>query len=350
MALLLVPAGASAASPVLEFVVPGHSLSEVSFTTESGAVKAQMAGFEVLVECKASHGQGVITGLRSTVSEYQLTGCSAAGGSEKCKSGANAEEITTGPIEGDLVWIDQAKDEVGILMNPSGGTYISFECGGESAEGKGSFLAPVSPLNQETTSFTATLTQSNSVQTPDGYEGEKGESLYTFPTGKRGSKNPVPTGVEATFTIHSNLSGEIKAVTAQEVEAEQREEEAEELEEALQTLETTLKKQEEALKTAEEHTKQLAVEAKRHEEEAGAQLAATVKKYQEEAAATKKQLEATERQLAAMEAQSRQPTRAQLLKKALAQCEKKPKNRRPQCKAEAPKKYGHKSTVGAGKK
>ena len=71
-ALLLVPAGANAASPVLEFVVPGDSLP-VSFTTESGAVNAEMAGFKSLVHCTASHGEGELTGPRTTVSEISAS-------------------------------------------------------------------------------------------------------------------------------------------------------------------------------------------------------------------------------------------------------------------------------------
>jgi molecular chaperone DnaK (HSP70) len=332
MALLLVPAGASAASPVLEFVVPGHSLP-ISFTTESGAVTAEMAGVESLVHCTASQGEGQITGPRSAVSKYRFTGCATERGShQKCKSttAANEEEITTGPIDAELVYIDQARREVGMLLNPGGGTYIAFECGGEAAEGKGPFLARVGPLNQEATSFTATLDQLESVQTPDEYENEKGERLQAIPIGSRGTHELVPTGVEASFTIHSSFPGEIRAITAQEIEAKQHEAEAKKQEEALQKQEAALKKLEEALKKAEEHAKQVGEEAKKHEEELNAQIAAIKKKQEEEA--KKKQEE------------SKPPTRGQLLSKALAQCKKGPKSKRAQCIAAATKKYGHRKT------
>lgn len=323
VALLLVPAGASAASPVLEFVTPGHTLP-VNFTTESGPLTAQMAGFEILVKCTASQGEGKITGLRSTISKYRLTGCTA-GGSQKCKSeGANSEEIVTEPIEADLVYIDQAKQQVGMLLNPGGGTYMSFECGGESAVGRGSFLAPVSPLNQETTSFTATLDQSEDVQVPSDYENEKGELLQAIPTGQKGTNKFVPTGVQATFTVHPSVPVEVRAITAQEGEAAQRESEAKQLqatlkkqEEALQGQEAALKKFEEALKRGEEHAKQLEA-AKKHEEEASAQAAAAAKKYQQELAAARKQL----------------------LTRALRDCHKQPRSRRARCEAGAHKKYG----------
>jgi hypothetical protein len=255
IAALLMPGSASAASPVLEFVVPGHGLP-VDFTTESGPVNAEMAGFSSLVHCAASHGEGQITGPRSAVSEYRFTGCvTEIGSHQKCKSeGAQEEEITTGPIEAELVFIDQATHQVGILLDPSGGTYIAFECGGEFAEGRGPFLAPVGPINQEVASFTATLSQSGSLQTPDEYETLTGEKRPAIPLGRHGSNPLVTTGVEATFTVHPSSSGEIKAVTAVEVQAE-------------------------------EHARQVAEEARKHEEEARAAVAA--KRVQEEAAAKK---------------------------------------------------------------
>lgn len=329
-ALLFVPAGASAASPVLEFVVPGHNLP-IPFITESGEVNAEMVGLKKLVQCAASTGEGEITGPRSTVSNYTFTGCVT--GTEKCEStGASEGEIKTGPIDGELVYIDQARRQVGIVLDPNAGTYIAFECEGISAEGRGPFLAPVSPTNTEATAFAAILSQSESAQTPDEYETLTGEKVPAIPMGKHGSQALVKTGVEATFTVHPSWPGEIKAITAQEVEAD---EDAKKREEALQTLETALQKQEEALKKTEEHAKQLAGEAKKHEEEATAQLAATVKKYQEEATATKKQL-------AAIEAKKQVPTRAQLLAKAQRTCQKQPKKQRARCVASAHKRYGAK--------
>lgn len=58
---------------VLEFVVPGKSLP-ISFTTSGGAVNAELANFETLVHCAASHGEGEITGTRTAVSSYVFTG------------------------------------------------------------------------------------------------------------------------------------------------------------------------------------------------------------------------------------------------------------------------------------
>ncbi|HST32910.1 MAG TPA: hypothetical protein VLJ80_05250 [Solirubrobacteraceae bacterium] len=269
---MLLPGGASAASPVLEFVVPGHGLP-VGFATESGPVNAEMVGFSSLVHCAASHGEGQITGPRSAISEYRFTGCvTEVGSHQTCQTkGAQEEEITTGPIEAELVFIDQATHQVGMLLDPSGGTYIAFECGGESAEGRGPFLAPVSPANQEAASFTAILSQSGSAQTPGEYETLTGEKRQAIPMGRHGSSPLVTTGVEATFTVRPSSPVEIKAIAAVEV-------------------------------LAEEHARQVGEEARKHEEEASAVAAArriqeeaAVKKHEEEVAAanSRQQEEAT---------------------------------------------------------
>lgn len=349
MALLLAPAGANAASPVLEFVVPGGSFP-VHFTVESGPVSAEMKGFSSLVHCAASQGEGEITGPSSTVSKYKFTGCKTEVGShQKCKSvGANEEEITAGPIEADLVYLNRARDEVAMLLNPHGGTYIEFECGGEEAKGTGPFLAPVSPINRKAMSFSAILNQSGSMQTPDEYEGPAGELLKAIPMGERGTHGLVTTGVEATFAVHTSVPVEVKA-TAQEIEAEQQEEEAVQLEEALLKQEAALKTQEAALrklegtlKAAEEHAKKLAEEAKKHEEELNAQIASIKKHQEEEVAAAKKKAEDEK-------VKSKSSKRNQLLENALKKCKKdKPKSKRMQCERAVEKKYGAKGKKAKG--
>jgi hypothetical protein len=314
-----VPAGASAAdSPVLEFVAPGHSLP-VSFTTDGGEVIAEGFNGDVMI-CAHSSGQGEITGPRRAIAKYEFTGCKI--GTQKCKSeGAVVEEIKTGPIEAELVYINQKNREVAVLLNPHGGTYMSFECAGIPARGEGLFLAPGDPLNTETTSFTTTLSKSSKsegVQTPDEYEGAGGEKLKAIPLGEKSNDLMLePTGVESTITVTTAEPVEVRAITAEEVETKQREE-AKKQEEVLQNLEATLKKLEEALKMVEAHAKQIGEEARKHEEELNAQIAA-IEKHQEE---------------------SKPSHAAQVLAHALRECKKQPKKRRARCVASAHKKYG----------
>ncbi len=330
----LVPAGASAASPVLEFVVPGDHFP-VGFTAAGGEVTAALSGFDTVVHCTGSNGSGEITGPRSTVSSYMLTGCETQGGSDggqKCKSASASEgEITATAIKAELVYIDQAKQEVGMLLNPQGGDYLSFECAGESVKAVGSFLAPVSSLNKEATSFTASLSRSGAMQTPDEYEGANGEKLTAIPIGERGVHPLAQTGVELSFTISPSVPLEIKAITSAEVEAKLQEEAA---------TAAAKKRQEEDAAAA-------AAAAKKHQEEAATAAAAAAKKHQEEEAEA---AEAKKRQ-DEKKAKSKPPTRSQLLAKALKQCKKaKPKHKRMQCEKLAKNKYGHQRTHKTHKK
>ncbi|HEV3046129.1 MAG TPA: hypothetical protein VGY13_02090 [Solirubrobacteraceae bacterium] len=320
IALLVGPAGASAASPVLEVVVPsGHSLP-IGFTTQSGEVEALMVGYKPLMRCTGSDGRGKVIGPRSAIAEFTFTGCEAE--ASECKSeGAAAKEIRTGQIEAELVWIDQANDEVGILMNPGGGTYISFKCGGLPAEGSGPFLARVAALNEVASSFTASLSESGSMQTPTAYEGPGGEPLSAIPVGTRGSER-APTGVRATFTIDPSVPLEIKAVTAAQAAAVQRAEEAK-------------RQGEEAAKTRQEAE----ATKKRQEEEAAA--AATKKHLEEELAAVKRKLEEVEK----LTSKSKPPSHTQLLAKALRACKKEPEKRRARCIATAHRRYGRRGAV-----
>jgi hypothetical protein len=230
LALTVMPAQAKAALPVLEFAAPGTAFP-IGFTASGGEVTAALAGYDTVIHCTGSEGEGEITGPRSTISQYVFTGCETQGGSEggqECQSeGASAEEIRSEEIEADLVYIDQARHEVDMLLNPGGGVYMSFECGPEEVEALGPFLSPVGPINQVTTSFSATLSRLGATQIPSEYENPLGEKRQAIPMGKRAANpSPLTTGVELGFTIHTSASLQIKAVTAAEIEAKQREDEA----------------------------------------------------------------------------------------------------------------------------
>jgi hypothetical protein len=218
---------ARAASPALEFA--SASAFPIDFTTDGGEVTARMAGFSTIVHCTDSSGGGEIVGPRATLSKYVFTGCEAQGevGTPCSSAGAAPGVIETGTIEADLIYIDQAKHEVGMLLNPGGGVYMNFKCGsGESVKALGPFLSPVSPINQVTTSFTASLTSSGATQVPSEYENALGEKRKAIPMGEREGHPLATTGVDLSFAIATSAALEIKAITAAEIEARQREEEA----------------------------------------------------------------------------------------------------------------------------
>jgi hypothetical protein len=269
--VLSAPTAASAASPVLEYAVPAGP--PVTFTVAGGELTAEMESLGSLLHCDGSTGRGEITGPRSTISEYTFTGCATERGSDvNCESAGKPEgEITTGPIEAELVWISQARREVGELLDPSGRSYIEFKCEGVLAVGYGPFLAPVTPIDSEATSFTATLNESAAMQIPDEYEGAGGESVPAIPTARHGTDPDLfTTGVESTFAVHSSAPVDVEAVTAQEVELEQQ---------AQQQAWQRAQKQRQEAETRQREQKQ--------DEEAAAVAAAAAKKHEEEAAAKK---------------------------------------------------------------
>jgi hypothetical protein len=321
LALAVAPACASAASPVLEFASPGNSFP-IPFEADGGEVSARLAEFDPIVHCGGSEGEGEITGPRSTLSNYVFTECEAhdPGGPEdghECKSeGANAEEIRTGTIEAELVYVDQAKHEVAMLLNPDEGVYMDFECGGESVKATGSFLSPVDPINKLADSFTAVLRRSGASQLPSEYEDASGQKHQAIPMGQKGSDPPDMTGVELTFTIEPSVPLEIRAINAAEVEAKQRDEEA------------AKKRQDEEAATKKRQEDEAA--AKKRQEDEAATLAAKKRQEDEAALAAKKAQEEAEAK-----------ARKRHLTKALKQCEKiKPGQKRARCVKRAHKKYG----------
>ena len=132
------------------------------------------------------------------------------------------------------------------------------------------------------------------MQTPNEYENALGEKRQAIPMGKR-EANPslATTGVELSFTIQTSASLQIKAITAAEIEAKQREDEA-----------------------------AAAAAAQRRQDEEAA-LAAAVRKRQEE------------------EAKLERLRRARLLFRGLTQCRKaQSKHKRVRCEKRVKKKYG----------
>ncbi|HYJ21187.1 MAG TPA: cell envelope integrity protein TolA [Solirubrobacterales bacterium] len=307
LALAVAPASANAVSPVLEFSSPGNSLP-IPFEAEGGTVSARLGEFDRIVNCSDSEGEGEITGPRTTLSSYVFTGCvaqpiSGGGVDLKCTSaGASEEEIRATTIAADLVYLDQAKHEAAMLLNPGGGIYMEFECGTNLIKASGPFLAPVSPVNKLADSFTAVLERDGNSQTIDEYEDLNGVKHQAIPTAVVNEEPPDTSGVALSFTIQPSVPLEIKAISAAEIEAEQREVEA-------------AKKRQEDEATAKKRQADEAVARKRQEDEA---IALAAKKHQEEVVAKAR----------------KQRT------KALKQCKKvESKGKRVRCQKRANKKY-----------
>lgn len=314
LSLTIAPAGAQAASPVLEFSSPGNAFP-IPFEAEGASLSANLGEFGRIVECTGSFGAGEVTGPRSTLSAYEFTGCVAetnppSGSPLDCESEEAIEpnEILSEVIEAEPVYLNQAKHEVAMLLNPGGGIYMEFECGANLIKASGPFLAPVTPVNQLASSFTAVLERNGNSQIVTEYEDLNGVKHQAIPKALVTGEELDESGVELTFDIEPVVPLEIKAISREEVEAKQRQEDE---------AAAAKKRQEEEAAAAKKRQADEAAAKKRQEEEAAA---AAAKKHQEEVAAKQ---------------------RAQKLNKALKQCKKvKAKGKRAHCVKQAKKRFG----------
>lgn len=313
---------ASAATPVLAFAPSGGAFP-VGFEAAGGEVTAAMDGIDSVVHCEESEGFGQITGPRSAEGTYWFYGCETQEGSEagrKCSSaGADEGEIESENIPASLAFISQAKHEVGMVLAPAGGVYMTFDCEGIAVTAYGPFVSPVGPVNQLTSSFTADLVSTGASQAPSSYESDAGEAIPAVPTGMWGGGEKHATGVSLAFAVTTfsttppfpDLALEIKARTAAEVEAEERQRaEAE-------------------------------AAARRRQEEDAARAAAAKRQQEEAAAAEAKKRAEEEAKAKAEQGAKKPPTRAERLQKALKQCRKlDSKEKRANCVQRAKNRYG----------
>jgi hypothetical protein len=318
LALTIAPAGAQAATPVLEFVPSAGASFPIFFEAEgTREVSARLNDFKPILHCTESEGEGDILGPRTAVGDYFFTGCTAREGLEppvKCKSaGAEEEEIVAEDVDAELVFIDQTKHEVGMLLDPAGGIYMKFSCGGEPVEAKGPFVSPVGEINKAATVFSAILKRNGTEQFPHEYESFNGEKILAEPTGKRESSVKwEESAVELAFEVFTDSPLEIKAINSAEVQA---------------------KEEEAAAKKRQEDDAAKAAADKKHQEEEAAKAAAA-KKAQEDAAKAKQADELRQKQLAQAK------KRAQKRTKALKQCRKlKTTQKRTRCEARVKKRF-----------
>ncbi len=319
LALTIAPASAQAATPVLEFVPSAGAAFPIPFEAEGiQEVSARLNDFDPILHCTKSEGEGEILGPRAAVGDYFFSGCTAQEGMNApvpCKSaGAAEEEIVAEDVDAELVFINQAKHEVAMLLDPAGGVYMKFSCGGEPVEAKGPFVSPVGEVNKVDNLFSAILKRNGTEQFPHEYESFNGDKIPAVPTGKRESSvNWEASAVELAFEIFTTSPLEIKAINSAEVQAKEDEAAAKK------------RREEDAAKAAAD---------KKHQEEEAAKAAAAKKLQEEQAAAKKHEEELRQKQ----RAQAKK--RAQQRAKSLKQCRKlKTTQKRTRCETRVKKKY-----------
>ncbi len=153
------------------------------------------------VECKTERATGEASG-KSDVKNVQVTftGCAALG-SYPCSNTSNAEEIKTSTLKGYLGYINKAKHEVGVALEPEAkkGLFAKFSCSigitfevgvpqgkkqGPAYHGRkgggDSVISPVTPVNEMSSSFTQVYSINGIYEnTPTQLQGKKLDVLET---------------------------------------------------------------------------------------------------------------------------------------------------------------------------
>jgi hypothetical protein len=156
--------------------------------------------FNISVECTSEHATGEATGTNGIANvSVTFNGCRV--GSIPCSNTANAEEIVTNVLKGELGYISKASHEVGARLEPAQakGLFAEFTCGPlvsevgtpqakegpvaaryEPSGGGDAIISPITPVNQMTPSFTQVYSgNENDENLPSKFEGGPFSELET---------------------------------------------------------------------------------------------------------------------------------------------------------------------------
>jgi hypothetical protein len=156
----------------------------------------------IAVECTSETAHGEVLGTKEVTNiAVKFTGCKLFG-SIPC-SNARVEEINTHVLKGKLGYINKAKHEVGIDLNPkvAKGEFARFDCSGDVAVvvgvdpkltgesapvyppngGGDGIISPIEPVNTMTTKYTQTYTTTALDENiPNKFEGKPLQVLEAY--------------------------------------------------------------------------------------------------------------------------------------------------------------------------
>jgi hypothetical protein len=172
-------ASATASAALPQFKWAGTKKGFTSTQEGSGTLEST-SSLAPKVSCTGGTSSGEVEGVSPSKNVtnviVKFTGCTASGG--KCGTATAASgEITTVKLVGVLGYINtkSTPKEVGLLLHPKEGTkFTSFKCEGNSFTNNvtGEVIGKMTPVNEATTHFKLTFTQTKGVQGVQSFEGE----------------------------------------------------------------------------------------------------------------------------------------------------------------------------------
>ncbi len=218
--LLAMSAGASSAG-ALSLTwgsVSGRGPVDLTSTSTEATLELSMGGTAASsVHCSGVSSTGVIGTPQAALLSFTFTGCSASelDGPTPCQTpGASLGEIVTGNVEATLVYTDKATREVGVLINPGGASFASYECAGALVQTRGSVIGALTPVNEQTSAFKLRFSQTLGVQQPIKYEKEDGEQGRAVLEGAVNGGSFHQLGIGLIDSVTSAEAGEVRACSA----------------------------------------------------------------------------------------------------------------------------------------
>jgi hypothetical protein len=159
---------------------------------ETSAEVHEYNGTKIKVECTSEHAVGEASGTNDVKNvKVTFNGCIALG-QVPCSNTANAEEIVTSTLKGELGFINKANNEVGVLLEPAvkKGLFANFACSFLGTDvgvpqskqgppfyektGNDQIISPVTPVNEMSSSFTQVYSvNEHDENVPNKFEGKK---------------------------------------------------------------------------------------------------------------------------------------------------------------------------------
>jgi hypothetical protein len=169
------------------------------------------------IKCTKSEGSGEISGPTEVAKLKPVyKGCEETYYKTKCKSGTVEGEVVANPLRGTPVYLDAALTKVGLLLEAEGGGALAkFKCGVYEWEITGSFMCPITPKNEMTTTYTVTcnIVTKEGFQRQEWRDVEEKTPLHEIWLWLRHGEEVAgaPAAVGATATVTSGEAVEINA-------------------------------------------------------------------------------------------------------------------------------------------
>jgi hypothetical protein len=184
LALAAVFAFSAVASASASAELPEFSKTGVKFTATTGKAKLTSPGAGQTVECESSTTKegaeinGVKTVAKVTV---KFKGC--VKGTAKCKTtGAEAGEIVTQELKGEIGYLNKTEKTVGTKLEPvTPSTFVTFTCeGGFETSVTGCVTGQNKPINEEVETSELIFAEEGGHQKFRGFEGATNCELKAF--------------------------------------------------------------------------------------------------------------------------------------------------------------------------